>query len=329
MKSSLKTSIYLESLVLCIHLIFLSSCADLFAFDVRTDLELNTGYRNDSLQRKNTLELVPPEVDQTDEIKINNISIWQVGMNARFLMSPFSHKHFQGGSRFHNFYLSGFAFWGWNIANPHLRETIQGYSQKQIGRAEVNDVHTYDFQIGAGYLVDWKHWNFSFSGGYAFDKQKIDTSHGQISYPSGAPFEDAPLYGNGYMTTTIWKGAWIGIDLAYIWRHWKAKTGYEFHFAHYTANHSIPVGYIAGVEGYKTYTKANGAHGNVFFLNGAYLFCTRWELGAWFKYQHWNARDGHLTSPFFSANGFPSTTKVIASGKWISYSINLGIGCAF
>lgn len=317
---------YFINLSVC--LACLASCINLFAVDTKTNLDFSTGYRNDSLQRKNELMLNPPSVNQTDKIEINNISIWQVGLDACFLISPFSQNHFKEGSHFHNFFLSGFAYWGWNMWNPTLHETIQGCSQVQIGKAEVNDVHTSDYQIGAGYLIYWDHWNLAFSGGYAYDRQSIGTKRGEIAFCTNAPFQCAPLYGKGYTTSMTWKGPWIGINPAYVCDYFKAGAGYEYHFAHYTANHCIPVGAIAQLEGYKTDTKSS-ASGNVFFLDGAYLFCTRWEVGACFKYQHWKANHGHLTSPFFYANGFPCNTQVRASGKWISYGINLNIGCSF
>lgn len=292
----------------------------LHAFESRTDIDFTTGYRNDSLQRKNKLELHPPEVAQTDKIDISDISIWQVGIDGYCLISPCSPLH--------NFYLTGYAYWGWNICDAHLHETIRSDFVKQKGRANIDDIHTYDYQIGVGYLLDWNCWNLGVAGGYAYDEQKIRSKHGSISLPAGAPFEAAPLYGEGYTTRTAWKGPWVGVDLAYNWCHWKGTAGYEYHFGRYVANHSIPGGAIAPIEGYATHTKAR-AQGNVFYLKGAYMFCSRWELGGGLKYQHWRSHHGHLTSPFFAANGFPATTKVLATGKWISYSIDFLIGYSF
>jgi len=257
-------------LLLCLCLTFLCIGIALFAFDVSSDFDLSTGYRNDCLQLKNTLELTPPAVDQTDQIKINDISIWHIGINGRFLISPLLQNNFNECSCLHNFFLAGFAYWGCNICDAHMHETIRGNSQKQVGKAKIINVNTYDYQIGLGYLVDWNNWNLSLSSGYAYDKQKIGAKHGEISYPSGSPFEPAPLYGTGYKTATTWKGPWIGIELSYFWCRWKASAGYEYHFARYNANHHIPVGAIAQIEGYKTNTKSD-ANGNVIFLKGIYL----------------------------------------------------------
>lgn len=309
-------------------IIFQSLCPCLFALEVCPELDLSTGYRNDSLQRKNTLELTPSTVAQIDKIKINDISIWQVGVDGSVLMSPCQEINFEDCEYHHNFYLSGFAYWGWNISVPHLHETIVGNTQKQLGKAKIKDVRTYDYQIGAGYLFNWCHWNIGFSGGYAYDKQKISSKQGEISFPEGAPFEPAPLYAKGYRTATTWQGPWIGVELARTWFQWQVAGGYEYHFARYHANHSIPLNPIAQIEGYSTSTKANG-NGNVFFLKGNYLFCSRWILGACFKYQYWNANHGHLNSPFFSANGYPLTTRVSAEGKWSSYNLHLNIGYVF
>ena len=81
---------------------------------------------------------------------------------------------------------------------------------EQTGNAHLKNARTSDYQIGLGYLFDKDCWNLSLAAGYAFDKQKIRTKYGSITFPSPGRPVDAPLYGAGYKTVTTWKGPWVG-----------------------------------------------------------------------------------------------------------------------
>lgn len=300
----------------------------LSAFERGTEFNLTNGYRNDELQRTNRLESTDPIVSQKDHIKIDNINLYQLGLNFR------SMPHFddcENLSYLNNFFINGFAYWGWGGSGATLHEHIKSYvyDVEQLGRAKLKNACTQDYQIGLGYMFDCDCWNLSLSGGYAYDKQVIHSNHGEIAFPASAPFVDAAIYGKGYKTTTTWQGPWVGTELFYDLCDWRLSLGYEFHFAHYHANHTIPANATSHQQGMSSSTKSSRAYGNIGFISGRYFFCEGWELGLMFKYQNWQANHGHLDSSYFVNNGYSLTTTSSATGKWISYGLNFDIGYAF
>ena len=308
----------------------LFSGISLSAFDPGTEFNLSTAYRNDALRRTNSLKSAPL-TDQKDHIRLNNINIWQVGVDGRWMTPCNITDCSQIDSILNNLFLNGFAYWGWGGEGARLREEITGkqFFEKQKGKAALKNSRTQDYQIGLGYLLDWNCWDLSVSGGYAYNRQKIETKHGKIAFPSLARFDKASIYGKGYKTTARWKGPWVGTELFYNWCCWRGSLGYEFHFAHYEANHSIPPFPIAQQQGMSSRTKSSRAYGNVIFLDGRYLFCEGWELGLLFKYQYWKATHAHLKSKYFALNGFPSLRASSATGEWTSYAIYFDIGYFF
>lgn len=305
----------------------------LSARNVTTEFNFSNGYRYDTLKQTNHLHVEPPALSQKDHIKINNINLWQIGLNGRVMLPP-TEKDCQSCSWWRNFFINGFAYWGigWNGAN--LYEKITNAVAEQIGKAKMKNVHTSDYQGGIGYLFEKDCWDVTLSAGYAYDKQKVRAKHGEIAFTPSSDFIDAPLYGDGYKTTTTWKGPWVGTEIFYTWSSKKSRLvrlslGYDFHPVHYTASHQIPIDAIAAEAGMESTTKSSHAFGNVLWFNGRHFFRKNWEWGATFTYSHWSAHKGHLTSPYFALNGFPPTTRVSATGRWISYAINLDIGYAF
>ena len=312
--------------------ILLQRAITLSACNVATEFNFSTGYRNDTLERANRLQLEPPALSQKDYIKINNINLWQIGLNSRLMLPPTKRGCHIWSWR--NFFLTGFAYWGIAGNGANLHEQITNEVAKQIGQAKMKNISTSDYQGGVGYLFEKDCWDVSLSAGYGYDRQKVQANYGQIAFTPHSDFIEAPLYSSGYRTTTIWKGAWVGTEIFYTWssemsRLVRLSLGYEFHPVHYTANHSIPVDATAMEQGMETTTKSSHAFGNVLWLNGRHFFCENWEWGATFTYRRWSAHRGRLTSAYFARNGYPPTTTVSATGKWISYAINFDIGYAF
>lgn len=303
----------------------------LAALDLSTEVNFIGGYRNDDLRRRNTKELIPPTVENVDTIKIKSIHIGQVGLNARFKspqMDTCCDCSFLG-----NFYVDGFAYWGWGGKGAKLHEVIDEpfVGPVEFGRAELKDVNTYDYQIGVGYFFDLDCVGVGISGGYAWDRQRIKTSHGELASAPVTDFLDAPIYSAGYETTTTWEGPWIGAEFFFDVCEWTLGLGYEYHFAHYRARHTIPNNPFAEAEGLANIAKSSQGSGNVGFLNAFYHFCEGWQIGAEFKYQNWFA-DCARVKPLggtFVDFGLPETTRIHATGQWISYSINFNIGYSF
>ena len=159
--------------------------------------------------------------------------------------------------------------------------------------------------------------------------QQAKNPHKIGSNRSSRTLENAPLYGPGYKTATTWKGPWIGLEVFYFWKECRFSLGYEFHFAHYKAKHTIPQNAIAQLEGFANQATSPKAYGNVVFLSGNYLLCGFIDLGLYFKYQNWQAPQGTLKKPLFAANGYRLPVDVKATGEWTSYLIGLNAGVLF
>lgn len=280
-----------------------------FVESIGAALHLSNGYRHDDLGRTQKLN------GQTDRIDAP-VNLWQVGLNGSY--TPCRYPVF----------LTGFAYWGLGGCSDQLHERITLGSLSQTGRADLKNAFTSDYQIGLGYLYTMRCCNLALSGGYAYDRQKIQTKRGRISFPGGAPYELAQIYSSGYKTTTTWKGPWLGIELERTFANWRTGLGYEFHFADYKANHTIPQNALAQLQGFANQTKASRAYGNVLLLEGHYLMCRGLDFGLFFKYQNWHSCHGKMRSNYFFANQFP---KIGASGtgRWISYQVSVDIGYEF
>lgn len=282
--------------------LFLMCGASLFA----SEIHFFNGYRQDKLIRTNTFK------SETDTTTIPSIELWQVGVNGKL------------ANRCLPIFLSGYGYWGMGGNSAHLKESTANFRAAQNGRAHLKNARTRDYQAGAGYHADWRCWSFELSSGYAYSRQKIRTKSGQIDL-----IEDAPLYRPGFKTVTTWKGPWIGFELFHCWKQCRFSLGYEYHFAHYKAKHTIPQNAIAQLEGFANQTNSRQAYGNVVFLSGNYLLCGLVDLGLYFKYQNWHAPHGTLKTPYFAANGFRLPVKVRATGEWTSYLIGLNAGIVF
>jgi len=289
-----------------------------------SDLDLSGGYRNDTYKTVNTTR-ADSDTLQVDTIHVNNVSIWQVGVNGRIMNPGFQDSFLR------NFFLTGFAYWGWSGGSGGLHEHVVSFTGagELTGKAALKKATTYDFQLGLGYLFDWCEWGFGLSAGYAYDKQIVATKSGEISFPEGTPFVVAPLYGTGYQTVTKWRGPWLGVCLEYNQCAWRVDVEYDFHFANYFANHTIPDNFLARLQGVASNTHSSRAYGNVLSLNGEYRFYGGWKTGAAFVFQYWKANHGHLTSGDFALDGVPATTKVLSSAKWITYGFTLDVGYTF
>lgn len=286
----------------------------------RSELNAFGGYRNDTYTRVNRTAGV-----QSDTIDINNLNIWQVGVNGRFMMPGFKDSFVR------NFFVNGFAYWGWKAGASELVERVKSYAGAgvQKGKAHVDSVNTTDFQAGLGYLFEWESWNFGLSSGYAWDNQTIETNSGKISYPAGSPYVDAPLYGSGYKTATKWRGPWVGADVEYSQCSWRTRAGYEFHIASFSAKHTIPNNFIARLQGVDSYANASQAYGNVAFFDGDYRYCEWGKIGAGFTYQHWQALHGDLSSQESSLDAVPSSTTTSSSARWTAYGANINLGFVY
>jgi len=305
----------------------------LSALNVESGFEISNIYRHDHYHRENSASLIHQEVNSIDEINVQNVDLWQLGINGR-LMTPQNHFYWSNNpllSLLNNFYIDGFAYWGWAGEGGQITENIHNLSTKNTSKskAKLKKALTWDIQFGLGYLFNWDCWGLGISYGYSYNTQLIKPKHGKISVaPSPSPLE-AQIHTAPFHTKTLWKGPWIGLELFYDWCNWKFDLGYEHHSALYTANHYPSL--TNKQLGFEDKTHSSHAYGNVAFLDISYYFYEGWTAGTSFKYQNWKAKHGHLKpdDTTFALQGLPKSTKITAIGSWISYSISLDLGYSF
>lgn len=294
------------------------------AVEINTGFNFSNSYRHDQLERKNSLHSENATFF-TDTVNVKNIPIWQIGLNG-YLAPPQDHFYWSDNpilSPFSNIYVDGFAYWGWGGWKSTLTEQIENLltDSTLTGKAKLRNVHTWDIQIGLGYLFDWQDWGLGLSAGYAYDTQDLHASSGKISSVR------SPIYSH-YHTRTIWKGPWVGIEVFYDWCPWTFSLGYEYHRALYTSNHFIDDSLTPNAQGFEDSTHSKHAQGNVAFLEANLHIYEQWEAALSFKYQNWQARKGRLKPDdvTFSQLDFPANTTGSATGSWISYAVTLDLG---
>lgn len=314
-----------------VYCMLMVSAASLSALELGSEFNGSGRYHHDSLQRTNRIKFTPTTLGEKDQVHATGINAWQWGFDGRFMMPP-TFCGFWGFLK--NFYVDGFAYWGYGGKGGRLHETLNDFDLgiKLVGKAKLTNAQTSDYQVGLGYLFNWCEWALGISSGYSYDKVEIKTTHGKTSDPyPAAPFVNDPIYGRGYRTISIWEGPWAGAKLFYNWCAYKFDLGYEFHYGRYSDKHGIPDNPIAQAEGLSDKVRAHHAYGNVVFLDAHYYFCDGFVVGGGFKYQYWYANNGRLTprNGTFVSNGFPATTRIRTNVNWSSYSLTADIGYYF
>lgn len=314
-------------LVLC--LLLACSANSLIAFELDSEFNVTGRYRRDEIDLSEKIKLAPPTLTETDKVHAKDLDVWQWGIDYRFMMPTLFCGTF---SFLNNFYLDGYAYWGYGGKNGKLSEKIHAVNPVAItiGKAHLKNAQNSDFQVGIGYLFSWNCWGLGISGGYSYDKFKLKTSHGKTSI-GGNPFEDAILYAKGYKTTTIWEGGYVGAKLFYEWCSWLFDIGYEFHLPRYSEVHALSDRAEVVQSRLPSKSRSNQAYGNVAFLDVHYYICGGLVLGAGFKYQNWTACHARVRPRHgsFVDHHLPATTKINENVEWNSYSASVDIGYYF
>lgn len=307
------------------------AAANLSALDLGCEINLSGGYRNDEITANNTIRR-PESTTSKDRLTLGNINIGEVGFDFRFTLpecdfccqSPFTR----------NFYLDGYAYWGWS-ENENFDRFTYGITPAGAITSTTSShgsfkARTEDFQIGLGYLLlNRDCWAWGISGGYAYDWERISTSRGSSSTDNG-PFIDDDLY-DGLAFKQSWEGPWIGTEIFYETCGCLLNVGYEYHFANYHANFDIPNNEVAQANDFSDTRKGHNGYGNVAFINAHYKMCDCWNVGLGFTYKRFNSSHARMSPAdgSFEDNGFPDGTTGSANSVWTSYSILVDLGYSF
>lgn len=308
---------------------FLSLSPCLFSIDLSSTFEISNAFRLDRFEKTNTIYLVPNEKAAIDKTKINGIKSWLIGLQGR-LTFPKYHSGLNPYYPFlRNFYVKGFAYWGWGYGGD-LSENLENLTFDHTNSADIKikKMLSYDFQVGAGYLFNWKYFGLGICSGWARNREEIKPKHRNIEDVEVLSLVDNQIYGASYHTRNTWTGPWFGLDLFYYWRCWRIEGGYEYHLAHHSCNHSRRS--VQPEIAYEDSSNSSHAFGNVAYLDASCEFCDGWRIGSMLRYQYWTAHCRLKPDDVsFVQLGYPSSTKVKADSTWISLSITFDIGYYF
>lgn len=309
----------------------LAFSSSLSAVEVRDELFLEAGYRNDEYRSKVYNSVAMNGL--VESLKVKNLDLGTIGLRGRFKVPQLDCSC----NLFENFYVAGFANWGWS---GNSRYSARAYSPiSTVGlthRGTLKDGRTHDYQIALGYLIDlgcflqpncyidFNDVALGISGGYTWNKQSFKAGHSHISVQGFTVLRDDPFY-QGMKFSQKWASPFIGAELFYETCGVLFNAGYEYHFnAHVHASETFSDAALATFQVRDNTRRFYHGHSNIFFVNASYLLCDCWDIGLGFKYQDWNAGRGRTT---YSSLDLPD--RVGARSHWWATSFYGDIGYAF
>lgn len=277
---------------------------------VDASIDLTGGYRYDKLTASVHVFDPPDNLVLTDNLKINGLNIYEIGVDGRILVCR-------------QWFVRIFGTFGRENNQGRYAETVTALG---IGEAttysKVRNANTSDFSIGGGYLfpcgcgvgvgpsVGWSYDYSRIKMGNAFTGGTADPVLDRLSYK------------------TRWQGPWVGVEAQYnCYNSWVAL-GYQYHWSHWHASWRLSGPDIPDVA-FSDRRKCNGAFGNVIFLDGAYGFCDTWEIALCLKAQYWKANDGKIKPRSRSIVFGPGEVNKLHSATWHSYEALAMIGYHF
>lgn len=300
---------------------------------VHTDFDLQIGYRQDKIQTLVNIYDPPGTLVASDFIDAHDMSSWQIAIKDRWWWC--------------DFYVKAEGAYAWERCGKY-KETFNDFVDliEIETRADTHHGRFRDFSAGAGYMFPLyqcidrplNSWDYcgntlihpihGFSigpvAGWSYHFQKF-----HLEDPITDGFPDEILDNLRYVNQ--WEGPWIGVEAFFnLWRFY-ISAGYEYHWPKWRASWRLDGPDVFG-EAFSDKRESCHGQGQVGFLDIKYTFCTYWEVGAAFRIQSWEAKNGHLDprSGDFIDVGF-SDTEVdrVKSAKWKSYSISFDIGAYF
>jgi hypothetical protein len=250
------------------------SQAELLGFD----LKFANGYRSDALSSRLELTNSPDISVIQDHLKLNSISLYQIGLQAHLC--------------FLNFFvdLEGDYAWagsgGWkeiDYRNFHQQTRLK--SNHLAGMAK-------DATLAIGYQFNlipcYQILSIGPMIGWSYHEQHFKTSSIKI------PLSDFSKRGH-FVYSNQWEGPWAGAKLKGNFGEYSIHVGYEYHWGDWHAKKNLH-----GLQSLKEYFSRKGrsknTHGQVFSFNTAWHFNLCWHLGFGFKLQEWKAVKGKIKS---------------------------------
>lgn len=269
------------------------------------------GYRYDKVTTQ--IKVYDPEdvFILKDDLHAKNIRIYEAGLKGRVTYC--------------HWVLKGFGTIG-KVTHGDYHERVES----QLGdvfktKASIYKGTTRDASIGLGYLFSCWNWIYLTPfGGWSYDYQRI-----KIKNPKTNGEFDSVLDNLSYRTQ--WEGPWLGLESGTCFCGFDFRVGYEYHCPRWHAKWLLDGPDVAG-EVFSDKRHAHDAYGNVFYLEGNYVFWDCLTIGAEVKYQYWKAKNGRETpiAGSFSDVGLNDTeVDKVPTAIWRSWEFQLTLGYNF
>jgi hypothetical protein len=284
----------------------LVASSSLSAICIGDDLRLEGGYRHDEYQHNFTTDAVIPGAAafvNSQEFKVKNVDLGTFGIRGRFAFPQLDNCGCYDLSFLDNFYVTGFANWGWAGNESYSDSIVSGLTPVTTDYSgNLSYVRTHDYNIGLGYLIDlgcWfdpcscidlSNWALGISGGYQWDKQRYKVNSATVTV-NGVELIGPAVFEEGLKIYQRWEGPWVGAQLFYEACGWRMDFGYEYHFDLHTRGkfNYTDSGLALGASDFSWH--GHKGYSNVAFVNAYYDLCDGWDLGLGFKYQDWHSRN--------------------------------------
>lgn len=309
--------------------VLVAASGNLLALEIggESELSFSGGWRQDHFRSFDTDNIDPA----TDLVRGSSLNIWQIGVQG--WMSPcFS----ECDPWLNNFFARGSAYWGWVDDGVYLHKATTGPGGvATIDRGDVSHGHTWDYNIGGGYLFGCGNgFKIGPTGGYASNKLtfKGENVVGVIDTPDTSTVIDPLAYfDEGVLISSKWQGPWAGVDAFWECGAWNIYASYEYHWARFNGGYHSPSTDLTDDSHYSDVTKGRNGYGHTGYLGAHYSFCDCWLAGVGVKYQYFHVK-GNLyptAAGGFPAVGGPATEVDYDSNTWNSVSVLVDLGYSF
>lgn len=294
-----------------------------YSWNLETDFQLSTGYRQDNLHWSIADPSGTPNV--LSELQWKGIQVWETKAQARLLFLD-------------TLYVRGSADYGWIFGGKNRDSDYAGDNKTlefSRSKAKSDKGEVFDFSGGVGlqftvYLCE-KLLRLAPLVGYSYSEQHFQDRDGRLTINSAfselgdeLPLGDlGPVPGLHSNYRGKWRGAWLGIDLFLPFSCDVELFGtFEYHRVkfHGTGHWNLRTDFIDDFQ-----QKANKGHG--IFASGGFKYkmaCDSYA-GLTGTYTWMNSRHGNETTYFVLG---PETTR-FNGATWHSWSVLADVGVAF
>lgn len=314
----------------------LTASTQLAAFDHVVELNGSGGWRQDHLRSGITTNINP----SSDVIKASHLNIWQIGLQGR--IDP---EFCECGSWLNNFVLKGSAYWGW-VSNGVYRHSIETdpLTGITIGRGDIDHGHTWDYNIGLGYLYPIvEGLRIGPTGGYSMNKLsfKVINSIGVVNTPqepneigqtTNSTINPFSYYDEGLIFVSKWEGPWVGADVCVDMCEMELNLSYEYHFStHWRGSFNAVPANLTDDTHFSDKRRGNSGFGHVGAIETTLMFCECFNLGLGFKYEYFRVKGTVVPQGEggFPAVGGPEDEVDRATTTWNSFSVFADLGVVF